>query len=109
MVLKPILQFSQTTMILSGQQSTKHDLKKSKIFSQYKYQTQFHTPISHYMQMCDTSTFGIGASLLQFHNGTNKMNLMSAKFRLFTQAELRRSTLMRECTAIKYTSTNINF
>ena len=55
--------------------------------------------------MCDASNFGIGAELLQSHSGTNKMNLISANSRLFTQAELRLSTLMRECTAIIYTLT----
>ena len=59
--------------------------------------------------MCDTSNFGIGAALLQSHNGTNKMNLISANCRLFTQAELRLSTLMRECTAIIYTLTEYEF
>ena len=59
--------------------------------------------------MCDASKFGIGASLLQSHTGTNKMNLISANSRLFTQAELRLSTLMRECTAIIYTITEYEF
>ena len=59
--------------------------------------------------MCDASNFGIGAALLQSHNGTHKMNLISANFRLFTQAELRFSTLMRECTAILYTLTEYEF
>ena len=59
--------------------------------------------------MCDASNFGIGAALLQSHNGTNKMNLISANFRLFTQAELRLSTLMRECTAIIHTLTESEF
>ena len=59
--------------------------------------------------MCDASNFGIGASLLQFHNGTYKMNLIAANSRLFTQAELRLSTLMRECTAIIYTLTEYEF
>ena len=45
--------------------------------------------------MCDASYFGIGAALLQSHNGTNKTNLMSAKSRLFAQADFRVSTLMR--------------
>ena len=40
---------------------------------------------------------------------TNKMNLISANSRLFTQAELRLSTLMRECTAIIYTLTEYEF
>ena len=53
--------------------------------------------------MCDASNVGNGAALLQSHNGTNKMNLISANSRLFTQAELRLSTLMRECTAIIHT------
>ena len=59
--------------------------------------------------MCDASNFGIGAALLQSHSGTNKMNLISAISRLFTQAELRLSTLMRECTAIIYTLTEYDF
>ena len=59
--------------------------------------------------MCDASIFGIGAALLQSHSGTNKMNLISANSQLFTQAELRLSTLMRECTAIIYTLTEYEF
>ena len=51
--------------------------------------------------MCDASNFGIGAALLRSHNGTNKMNQ--------TQAELRFSTLMRECTAILYILTENEF
>ena len=38
-----------------------------------------------------------------------KMNLISANSRLFTQTELRLSTLMRECTAIIYTLTEYEF
>ena len=59
--------------------------------------------------MCDASKFGIGAALLQSHSGTNKMNLISAHSRLFTQAELRLPTLIRECTAIIYTLTECEF
>ena len=59
--------------------------------------------------MCDASNFGIGPVLLQSHKGTNKMNLISANSRLFTQAELRISTLMKECTAIIYTLTEYGF
>ena len=59
--------------------------------------------------MCDTSNFGIGAALLQSHNNTNKLNLISGNSRLFTQAELRLSTLMRECTAIIYTLPEYEF
>ena len=59
--------------------------------------------------MCDASNFGIGVALLQSHSGTNKMNLISANFRLFTQVELRLSTLMREFTAIIYTLTEYEF
>ena len=55
--------------------------------------------------MCDVSNLGIGAALLQSHKGTNKMNLISANPCLFTQAELRLSTFMRECTAIIYALT----
>ena len=50
--------------------------------------------------------------LRPFYNilsGTNKMNLISANSRLFTQAELRLSNLMRECAAIIYTLTEYEF
>ena len=59
--------------------------------------------------MGDASNFGIGAALLQSHSGTNKLNLISANSRLFTQAELRLSTLIRECAAIIYTLTECEF
>ena len=59
--------------------------------------------------MCDASNFGICAAFLQSHGGTNKMNLISANSRLFTQAELRLYALMRECTAIIYTLTEYEF
>ena len=57
----------------------------------------------------DASNFGIGAALKQSHSGTNKKNLISANSRLFTQAELSLSTLVRECTAIIYTLTEYEF
>ena len=46
-------------------------------------------PNQPFYAMCAASNFGIGAALLQSHSGTNKMNLISANSRLFTQAELR--------------------
>ena len=57
-------------------------------------------PNQPFYAMCDASNFGIGTALLQSHNGTNNMNLISANSRLFTQAKIRLSTLMREWTAI---------
>ena len=60
-------------------------------------------PDQPFYAMCDASYFGIGAALLRAHNGTNKINLISANAGLFTQIELRLSTVMRECTAIIYT------
>ena len=66
-------------------------------------------PDQPFYPMCDASSFGIGAALLLSHNGTNKMNLISANSRLFTHAELRLSTIMRECTAIMYTLTKYEF
>ena len=47
--------------------------------------------------------------MLQSHSGTNKVNLISANLRLFSQAELRLSTIMRESTAIIYTLTEYEF
>ena len=66
-------------------------------------------PDQPFYAMCDASNFGIGAALLQSHGRTNKMNLILANSRLFTQAELRLTTLMRECTAIIYTLTEYEF
>ena len=57
---------------------------------------------------CETM-HSIGAALLQSHSGTNKMNLIPANSRLFTQAELRLCTLVRKCTAIKFTLTESEF
>ena len=59
--------------------------------------------------MCDASSFGVGAALLQSYQGTNKMNLISANSRLFTRAELMLSTLMRECTVKIYTFKEYEF
>ena len=56
----------------------------------------FPDPDQLFYAMFDASNFGIGAALLQSHNGANKKNLISANSRLFTQAALRLSTLMRE-------------
>ena len=59
--------------------------------------------------MCDASNSEIGAALLQSHNGTNKMKFISANSRSYTQAEIRFSTFMRECTAMIYTLTELKF
>ena len=66
-------------------------------------------PNQPFYAMCNASNFGIGAALLQSHSETNKINLISAISRVFTQAKLRLSTLMRECTAIIYTLTEYEF
>ena len=66
-------------------------------------------PNQTFLAMCDASNFNIGAALLQYHNGTNKMKIISVNSRLFTQAELRLSILLREGTAIPYTLTKYEF
>ena len=48
--LRPFYNILRKKTTLNGQQNTKHDLKKSKNFSQTKCQTQFQTPINHSMQ-----------------------------------------------------------
>ena len=53
--------------------------------------------------------FRNGAALLQSHEDTIKKNLISAVLGLFTQAEIRLSTLLREFTAILYTLTEYEF
>ena len=66
-------------------------------------------PDQPFNAMFEPSNFSIGAALLQSHSGTNKLNLISANSRLLTQAELRLSTLMKECTAIIYTLTEYEY
>ena len=66
-------------------------------------------PNQPFYAISDASNFGIESALLQAHNGTNKMNLISANSRLFAQAELRLSTLMRKCTAMICTLTEYEF
>ena len=96
-------------IILNGIQNIKHDSKEIKKLLTEQISNTIPDPDQPFYAMCDASNFGIGAALLQSHNGTNKMNLISANSRLFTQAELRLSTLMRECTAIIYTLTEYEF
>ena len=74
-----------------------------------KISNTIQDPNQPFYARCDASNFGIGAALLQSHNGTNKMNLISASSRFFTQTELRLYTLMIECTAIIYTLTDFEF
>ena len=61
-------------------------------------------PEEPYYAMCDASIFVIGEALLQSHEGTSKMNHISANTRIPTQAELRLYTFMRERTTILNTS-----
>ena len=85
--------------------TTKHQKRFEKIKKLLTEQILVTIPDPNhpFYAMCDASNFGIGAALLQSHSGTNKMNHISANSRLFTQIELRLSTLMRECTAIIHT------
>ena len=69
----------------------------------------FPDPDEPFYAMCDAVIFGIGTAFLQSHNGKKKVNLISANSRLFTQTELRLSTLMRECRAIIYTLLEYEF
>ena len=87
--------------------TTEHQTRFEEIkkFLNEKISNTIPDPNQPFYAMCDASNFGIGAALLQSHSGTNKINLISANSRLFTQAELRLSTLLRECTAIIHTLT----
>ena len=95
---------SDNKITSNGPPNIKQDSKKKKLLTEQILNT-IPDPNQPFYAMCDASNFGIGAALLQSHSGTNKMNLISANARLFTQAELRLSTLMSECTAIIYTLT----
>ena len=74
---------------------------KEKLFSQNKFKIQIETQASHSV-LCAMLPL-LEMEILQYHQGTNKMNQLSAIARLFTQEELRLSTPMRECTANIYT------
>ena len=91
--------------------TTEHQTRFEKIkkFLAEQISNTISGPNQPFYTMCDASNFRIGAALPQSHSGTNKMNLILANSRLFTQAELRLSTLMRECTAIIYTVTEYEF
>ena len=85
--------------------TTKHQTRfeEFKTFLTEQISNTIPDPNQPFYALGDASNFGKGEALLQSHNGTNKMNLISANSRLFTQAELRLSTLMKECTAIIHT------
>ena len=91
--------------------TTEHQARFEEIKRLFTEQISNTIPIPNqpFYAICGASNFGIGAALLQSHKGTNKMNLISANSRLFTQAKLRLSTLMRECTTIIYTLTEYEF
>ena len=52
-------------------------------------------PNQPFYAMCGASNFGIGSAFLKSHSRTNKLSLISANSRLFTQTELIFSTFMR--------------
>ena len=61
----------------------------------------YSRPKSTFYAMCDASNFEISAALLQTHQGNEQLKLVSANSRLFTKAELRHFTPMREWTAVQ--------
>ena len=90
-------------------------LEHQKCFDKIKYllieqiSNKIPDPDQLFYAMCDASNFGIRAAFLQSYQGTNKMNLLSVNSRQFTQAELRLSTVTRDCTAMKYALTEHEF
>ena len=94
---------------MNGQQNNKKRFEELKTLLTEQISNCIPNPDQPFYAMCDASNFGIGAALLQSHNGTNKINLISANSRLLTQAEFRLSTHVRECTAIIYTLTEFEF
>ena len=57
---------------------------------------------------CDASNYGIGAAILQ-KTQFGKMEIVSTNSRLFSTTELRLSTILRECSAIKYALSEYEF
>ena len=62
---------------------TSKAIRKDKTSSHRKIIKHIPNPDQPFYAMCDASSFGIGAALLQCQNGTNKMNLILANSRLF--------------------------
>ena len=89
-------------IILNGQNNTRHILKKKRLPSLNKDRIRSQIQINHFM-LCVTLQFL--ESLFTIAQSTIKLKLISTNSRFFTQAEIRFSTLMRECTAILYTLT----
>ena len=58
--------------------------------------------------LCDASNYGIGTALLQ-KNQFGKMELVSAKSRIFSTTELRLSTILRECSATIFALSEYEF
>ena len=92
---------------INFERTTEHQKRFEEIKTLLTEQISNTFPDQPLYAMCDVSNFGIGAAVLPSHKGTNKMNLISANSRLFTQAELRLSALMRECTALNIYSHRI--
>ena len=89
--------------------TTSKTLRRKKLLLTEQFANTFPDPDQPFYAMCDASNFGIGAALLQSLQGTVETNHKSAISQPLTQAELRISTLMGECTAILYTVTNNEF
>ena len=107
--LKPFYNILRQQIIFEW--TTEHQTRFEEINKLLTEQISNTIPVPNqpFYAKCDASNFGVGAALSQSHNGTNKNNLISATSRLFTQAELRLSTPMRECTAIIYSLTEYEF
>ena len=59
-------------MFFNGQSNIKNILMIFKNSYASKSQTLFQTQINQFFAMCDASKFGVGAVVLQSHQGTNK-------------------------------------
>ena len=85
---------------------TSKAIRRDKTLLTEQLSNTMSNPDNSFYAMCDASNFGIGAALLQSHNGTNKTNLISAYSRLLKPIFFTR---MRESTAIIYTLTDYKF
>ena len=108
-ILQPIykLLHKETEFNWTKEHQTVFEITKQTITKQLEI-TMPDTSIPFYI-ITDASNTGIGAALLQQHPTENKMNLISANSRLFIPIEMRLSTLIRECSAIRLALTEYEF
>ena len=97
--------FYTKKLISNGHKNIKKIFEQMKKTISHKLELTMPDTTKPFYIITDASNTGIGAGLLQQHPTEKKMKLVSANSRLFTPIEMRRCTLIRECSAIIFALT----